>query len=223
MKRAAALCLALLTAGAPYAAATGPGELVDRIDPFIGTGGHGHTFPGPALPFGMVQLGPDTRLTGWDGCSGYHFSDTVVYGFSHTHLSGTGVSDYGDVLLMPVVGEPSLESGEPDRYEEGYASPFDKETERAAAGYYAVRLRDIDLGAYRFSTLLVDPPRAGLDATTLALAKTFRNIFYISCNPQTLKNNLLALNETHRVAEFAVFDQFPGTRHLECGALLVRR
>ena len=85
------------------------------------------------------------------------------------------------------------------------------------------RLRDIDLGAYRFSTLLVDPPRAGLDATTLDLARTFSNIFYISCNPQTLKNNLLALNETHRVAEFAVFDQFPGTRHLECGALLVRR
>ena len=85
------------------------------------------------------------------------------------------------------------------------------------------RLRDIDLGAYRFSTLLVDPPRAGLDATTLALAKTFRNIFYISCNPQTLKSNLVELNATHRVAEFAVFDQFPGTHHLECGALLVRR
>jgi len=157
MKRVAALCLALLAASAPRAAAIGPDELVDRIDPFIGTGGHGHTFPGPALPFGMVQLGPDTRLTGWDGCSGYHFSDTVVYGFSHTHLSGTGVGDYGDVLLMPVVGEPSLESGEPDRFGPGYASPVDKATERAAAGYYAVRLRDGGIGVELTAT-----PRTGL-------------------------------------------------------------
>ena len=67
------------------------------VNPFIGTGGHGHTYPGPTLPFGMVQLSPDTRLTGWDGCSGYHYSDSVVYGFSHTHLSGTGVADYGDI------------------------------------------------------------------------------------------------------------------------------
>ncbi len=76
------------------------------VDPFIGTGGHGHTFPGPTMPFGMVQLSPDTRLKGWDGCSGYHYSDKVIYGFSHTHLSGTGASDYGDVLIMPTVGKP---------------------------------------------------------------------------------------------------------------------
>ncbi len=63
------------------------------VDPFIGTGGHGHTYPGATLPFGMVQLSPDTRLEGWDGCSGYHYSDDVIYGFSHTHLSGTGVPD----------------------------------------------------------------------------------------------------------------------------------
>lgn len=72
------------------------------VDPFIGTGGHGHTYPGASAPFGMVQLSPDTRLTGWDGCSGYHYSDSVVYGFSHTHLSGTGCSDYGDILLLPM-------------------------------------------------------------------------------------------------------------------------
>ncbi len=83
----------------------------DHVDPFIGTGAHGHTYPGATLPFGMVQLSPDTRLEGWDGCSGYHFSDDVVYGFSHTHLSGTGVSDYGDILLMPMTGEPSVENG----------------------------------------------------------------------------------------------------------------
>src|ERR1041385_8864764 len=76
------------------------------VDPMIGTSGHGHTFPGATCPFGMVQLSPDTRVDGsWDGCSGYHYSDSVIYGFSHTHLSGTGCSDYGDIMLMPVMGE----------------------------------------------------------------------------------------------------------------------
>src|SRR5690606_23418769 len=75
--------------------------LISYVNPFIGTGGHGHTYPGATMPFGMMQLSPDTRLDGWDGCSGYHYSDSYIYGFSHTHLSGTGVSDYGDVLLMP--------------------------------------------------------------------------------------------------------------------------
>src|SRR5450432_3491456 len=83
-------------------------SLTQYVDPFIGTGGHGHTFPGATMPFGMVQLSPDTRLTGWDGCSGYHYSDNVIYGFSHTHLSGTGISDYGDILLMPTVGDVYL-------------------------------------------------------------------------------------------------------------------
>src|SRR6267143_1927282 len=85
-------------------------DLRQYVDPFIGTGGHGHTFPGATMPFGMVQLSPDTRLSGWDGCSGYHYSDHIIYGFSHTHLSGTGISDYGDILLMPTVGESSLDA-----------------------------------------------------------------------------------------------------------------
>jgi len=131
--------------------------MVDRVDPFIGTGGHGHTFPGPTLPFGMVQLSPDTRLTGWDGCSAYHYSDSVVYGFSHTHLSGTGASDYGDILFMPVTGEPKLENGYPDRVDEGYGSRFDKESERASAGYYAVRLED-----YGIDVELTVTPRTGV-------------------------------------------------------------
>ena len=112
------------------------------VDPFIGTGGHGHTFPGASLPFGMVQLSPDTRLTGWDSCSGYHYSDNVIYGFSHTHLSGTGIPDYGDILLMPTVGPVSLEAlidGKPER---GYASPFNHKDETARPGYYSVRLHD---------------------------------------------------------------------------------
>ena len=75
--------------------------LHQEVNPWIGTGGHGHTYPGATSPFGMVQLSPDTRLEGWDGCGGYHDTDSVIYGFSHTHLQGTGVSDYGDVLVMP--------------------------------------------------------------------------------------------------------------------------
>ena len=84
---------------------------VDRVNPFLGTGGHGHTFPGASLPFGMVQLSPDTRLTGWDACSGYQNVDPVIYGFSHTHLSGVGCLDYGDLLLLPATGPVKLVSG----------------------------------------------------------------------------------------------------------------
>jgi len=77
------------------------GEVAPYVDPFIGTGGHGHTFPGVTLPFGMVQLSPDTGVEGWDWCSGYHYSDDSIMGFSHTHLSGTGAADYGEVRIMP--------------------------------------------------------------------------------------------------------------------------
>ncbi len=126
------------------------------VDPRIGTGGHGHTYPGATLPFAMVQLSPDTRLEGWDGCSGYHDSDRVIYGFSHTHLSGTGISDYGDVLLMPMTGPPKLENGAAAGPDQGYASRFEKSTERAEAGFYAVELAD-----YRIGVELTVTERAG--------------------------------------------------------------
>ncbi|HPF70612.1 MAG TPA: GH92 family glycosyl hydrolase [Candidatus Krumholzibacteria bacterium] len=157
-----AVCAAVLAAARPAPASS----LADHVDPFIGTGGHGHTFPGPSLPFGMVQLSPDTRLTGWDGCSAYHFSDTVVYGFSHTHLSGTGVPDYGDILLMPLTGEPQFENGYPDRPDQGYGSRFRKETERARAGWYAVRLDD-----YGIDVELTATARTGLHRYVLPKGK----------------------------------------------------
>nr|WP_255670508.1 GH92 family glycosyl hydrolase [Mucilaginibacter sp. UR6-11] len=103
------------------------------VDPFIGTGGHGHTYPGAVLPFGMVQLSPDTRLEGWDGCSGYHYTDSVVYGFSHTHLSGTGIADYCDILFMPTTGDPQFKNT-------AYSSPFKKKNETASPGYYKTTL-----------------------------------------------------------------------------------
>ena len=117
---------------------------VDYINPFIGTGGHGHTYPGATVPFGMVQLSPDTRKDSWDGCSGYHYSDSVVFGFSHTHLSGTGIGDYGDIRFMPTVGELKANPG----YENsgaGYGSSFDHEREQAKAGYYATYLIDYNI------------------------------------------------------------------------------
>ena len=80
-------------------------DLLDYVDPFIGTDFHGHTFPGPVMPHGMVQVGPDTKLNGWDASSGYHYGDSIIYGFSHTHLSGTGIGDMGDFLLLPFTGE----------------------------------------------------------------------------------------------------------------------
>jgi tRNA (uracil-5-)-methyltransferase len=86
-----------------------------------------------------------------------------------------------------------------------------------------IRMQDVDLGAYRFTTLFVDPPRSGLDAATLALAAGFERILYISCNPQTLLENVSALHVTHEITAAAVFDQFPYTHHLECGLLLTRR
>lgn len=114
-------------------------NIYDYVNPFVGTGGHGHTFPGPTLPFGMVQLGPDTRLTGWDGCSGYHYTDSIIYGFSHTHLSGTGISDYGDVLLMPFNNTSGIDLEQISNQKQ-IPSHFDKQTEIAQPGYYEVLL-----------------------------------------------------------------------------------
>jgi len=105
--------------------------------PMVGTAGHGHTYPGATVPFGMVQLSPDTRTITWDGCSGYHHSDSVIQGFSHTHLSGTGVGCLGDVLLMPIVGQAQFQVGKPG---DGYSSKFSHAQEVAVPGYYRVRL-----------------------------------------------------------------------------------
>ncbi len=113
----------------------------------IGTGGHGHTYPGATVPFGMVQLSPDTYNDGWDWCSGYHYSDSSIMGFSHTHLSGTGASDMLDFLLMPGTGPTKLFPGARQNPGEGYRSRFSHEDETAVPGYYSVILRDYDIRA----------------------------------------------------------------------------
>lgn len=125
------------------------------VNPMIGTGGHGHTFPGATVPFGMVQLSPDTRIDGsWDGCSGYHYSDNVIYGFSHTHLNGTGVSDFGDIMLMPTMGEASLDN-------KIYSSKFSHTNEKATAGFYSVKLDDDNI-----DVALTASPRVGFHEYT---------------------------------------------------------
>lgn len=110
------------------------------VNPFVGTDGHGHTFPGATTPFAMVQLSPDTRIDGsWDGCSGYHYSDSFIYGFSHTHLSGTGCSDYGDINFMPTfVSKPV----KPITSERKLYYTFNHESESASPGYYSVKLNN---------------------------------------------------------------------------------
>jgi predicted alpha-1,2-mannosidase len=113
--------------------------LISYVNPFIGTGGHGHTYPGAVAPFGMMQLSPDTRLEGWDGCSGYHYSDKHIYGFSHTHLSGTGVSDYADVLLMPTNAVVFNNGADGNA---SYRSEFSHDDEKASPGFYKVLLKD---------------------------------------------------------------------------------
>lgn len=114
-------------------------EPVDEALPLVGTDAHGHAYPGATVPFGMVQLSPDTPLQGWDGCSGYHYSDSSIVGFSHTHLSGTGCGCLGDVMLMPTVGKLYLNAGSPG---EGYMSRFLHAQEHATPGYYSVFLQD---------------------------------------------------------------------------------
>lgn len=132
---------------------------VDYVNPFIGTGFHGHTYPGATTPFGMVQLSPDTRAGNWDACSGYHYSDTTIDGFSHTHLSGTGCADLADILFHPTTREIVIRDGE------CVLQPyfFSHDDERASCGYYAVTLPDVKIGVE-----LTAAPRTGVHRYTFA-------------------------------------------------------
>lgn len=117
------------------------------VDPFIGTGFHGHVFLGANIPFGAVQLGPVNLSEGWDWCSGYHYSDSTIIGFSHTHLSGTGIGDLGDVLLMPATGATLIDKGSVQDLPAGNTSLFSHKEETAQPGYYSVRLQRYNIKA----------------------------------------------------------------------------
>lgn len=146
---ATAMLASGLASAAP--AKTAADKAYASVDPLIGTGGEGHTYPGATVPFGMVQLSPDTRIQprekayGW--AAGYRYDDSSIVGFSHTHFSGTGHSDLGDILLMPFTGNPGLERGDPEKPRSGYASRFRHDDEKAEPGYYAVTLDDYKVRA----------------------------------------------------------------------------
>lgn len=169
-------------------------ELYSYVNPFIGTGGHGHTFPGATMPFGMVQLSPDTRLEGWDGCGGYHYSDSVIFGFSHTHLSGTGVTDYGDILLMPTVGEVHYNNGADGNL--GYSSKFSHENESAQAGFYQVFLED-----YNIDVALTSSMRAGFHQYTFPKSTQSNIILDLEHRDEVLESEI-KINGTNEVVGF---------------------
>ncbi len=172
--------LLILVAAAAFclSAAAQTKDFARHVNPFIGTGGHGHTFPGATVPFGMVQLSPDTRIDNWDGSSGYHYSDDIIYGFSHTHLSGTGIPDGCDILFMPTIGEPQFFAKEGDKSVNGYASKFSHANEKAEPGYYSVKLDDDGIFAEMTTTERVGLHRYTFpksDSANISLDLTWRD------------------------------------------------
>ncbi len=153
-------------------------SVLSYVDPFIGTGFHGHTFPGATVPFGMVQLSPDTRIMGWEASSGYHYPDSIIYGFSHTHLSGTGIGDMGDVMLLPFSGD----------VESKLTGTFEKESEKASPGYYAVTLDN-----YGVAVELTATKRVGLHKYSFSNSDSRKVLLDLG--------HLLQPNWGHRIVE----------------------
>jgi len=182
-------CLFLVLPALSASAQKKKKDYTPYVNPFIGTGGHGHTFPGATVPFGMVQLSPDTRLEGWDGCSGYHYSDTTVYGFSHTHLSGTGIPDYCDVLFMPTVGSPRLKNTD-------YRSGFKKANEEASPGYYKTIL-----DKYKVEVELTATQRAGLHRYTFPYTSQGNIIIDLQHRDNVLNSWIEVIND-HEIRGF---------------------
>lgn len=159
--------------GALILALAAPLSPVQEASPFVGTGGHGHTFPGATAPFGMVQLSPDTRTDTWDGCSGYHYSDSRILGFSHTHLSGTGVGCMGDIMVMPYVEtQPGAHRDNAD-----VSSAFSHSQEFAQPGYYRVFLKDPQATAELTAT-----PRVGFHRYTFDASKAGTKYLVLDLN-----------------------------------------
>jgi predicted alpha-1,2-mannosidase len=158
------------------AVSAGVGALLQPVDealPLVGTGGHGHTYPGATVPFGFVQLSPDTPIKGWDACAGYHYSNSSILGFSHTHLSGTGIGDLGDLLVLPVTGKLQESGDYQPLAAERLRSGFSHDNEIAQPGYYRVLLDKYNVlaeltatahaGMHRYTFADSEPPHILLD------------------------------------------------------------
>ena len=185
-------------------------EYADYVNPFIGTGGHGHTFPGAVVPHGMIQPSPDTRIDGWDACSGYYYADTTINGFSHTHLSGTGCADFGDVLLMPTVGEQKYQPLGSKIQKMAYASAFSHENETAEPGYYSVFL-----DTYGIKAELTATKRAALHRYTFPESKDAGFILDLDYSIQGQRNKdmeIEVISDTeirgHKMTTYWAFDQY---------------
>ena len=161
------------------------------VDPFIGTGEHGHTYPGATMPFGMVQLSPDTRGPNWDGSSGYHYSDKTIMGFSHTHLSGTGSPEFCDVLFIPTVGNVQVVVGDEENTSTGYRSKFSHENEEASAGYYKVLLDDYNVTAEVTSTM-----RSGFHKYTFPKSENSNIIIDLKHREKIIEANIQIVNDS---------------------------
>lgn len=139
-------------------------DVIQYVNPYIGTGGHGHVFLGATVPFGAVQLGSENLSEGWDWCSGYNYSDSTIIGFSHTHLSGTGIGDLGDILIMPTTGVLIMNKG--SLKNPGNFSLFSHADEKVSPGYYSVKLK-----RYKIRAELTASTRVGFHRYTFPASK----------------------------------------------------
>lgn len=179
------------------------------VNPFVGTGGHGHTFPGAVVPNGMIQPSPDTRIDGWDASSGYYYEDSLMNGFSHTHLSGTGCADYGDFLLMPTVGEQVCNPQDFSKQNLPFASNFSHASEVAEPGYYSVFLDRYGVRAEMTAT-----KRAALHRFTFPeteKAGFILNLDYSIQHQTNLDMQVEVVSDTeirgHKLSQYWAFDQ----------------
>ena len=146
-------------------------DLVRFVDPFIGSGGHGHVFVGANVPFGGVQVGPTNFNKGWDWSSSYHYSDSIVKGFCHLNVSGTGMSDLGELTIMPANGELKINAGTQNNHMKGYSSLYSKDKEKVSPGYYSVML-----DRYNINVELTATERSGLHKYTFPESERSRVI-----------------------------------------------
>ena len=200
----------LLLLGTVFSCTQAEQDYASYVNPFIGTGGHGHTYPGAVVPNGMIQPSPDTRIYEWDACSGYYYEDTTINGFSHTHVSGTGCADYGDVLLMPTVGKQEYHPMGAKSQQMAYCSAFSHDNEVAQPGYYSVLLE-----RYNVKAELTATKRAALHRYTFPEAEDAGFIldFDYSIERQTneeMKIEVISDTEIrgHKKTVYWAFDQY---------------
>ena len=185
-------------------------DYTQYVNVFIGTGGHGHTYPGAVVPHGAIQPSPDTRIYGWDACSGYYYNDSTINGFSHTHLSGTGCCDLGDVLIMPTVGEQDITQEEERGQTKAYASAFSHEREKAEPGYYSVML-----DRYGIQAEITSTTRGAIHRWTFPKTEDAGVIVDLDYSLEDQTNigmQLEVISDTevvgHKMTKFWAFDQY---------------